>query len=138
MSTDTKDKILEAALKIFSRDGYVGTNLKDIAEAVGVVKSGVYRHYAGKEELWNAVLDEMECYYAERFGSPENMPPTPKSCEELITMTMRMLDFTLHDKKVILTRRLLLKEQFRDERARRLATLHFLNGTKEMYTKIFY
>ncbi len=52
-------------------------------------------------------------------------------------MTMRMLDFTLHDKRVILTRRLLLKEQFRDERARQFATLHFLNGTKEIYKKVF-
>ena len=48
-----------------------------------------------------------------------------------------MLDFTLHDKRVIPTRRLLLKEQFRDERARHFAALHFLNGTKEIYTKIF-
>ncbi len=39
--------------------------------------------------------------------------------------------------KVILTRRLLLMEQFRNERARHFATLHFLSGTKEIYTKIF-
>ena len=52
-------------------------------------------------------------------------------------MTMRMLDFTMHDKKVILTRRLLLTEQFRDERARHFAALHFLTGTKDIYKKIF-
>ena len=51
-------------------------------------------------------------------------------------MTMRMLDFTMHDKRVILTRQLLLKEQFRDARARQLATLHFLTGTKEIYKRI--
>ena len=65
------------------------------------------------------------------------MPPVPKSCEELQAMTMRMLDFTMHDRRVILTRQLLLKEQFRDERARQFATLHFLTGTKEIFTKIF-
>ena len=52
-------------------------------------------------------------------------------------MTMRMLDFTMHDKRVILTRRLLLTEQFRDERARHFATLHFLTGTKDIYAGIF-
>ena len=99
--------------------------------------SALYRHYESKEDIWNAVLDQMEAYYISRFGSPEKMPPAPKSCEELQAMTMRMLDFTMHDKRVILTRRLLLTEQFRNEKARHFATLHFLSGTKEIYTKIF-
>ena len=137
MESTTKEKILDAALISFAENGYKGTNLRDLAAGLELSKSALYRHYASKEDIWNAVFDQMEAYYVSRFGSPEKMPPTPKSCEELITMTMRMLDFTLHDKRVILTRRLLLKEQFRDERARQFATLHFLNGTKEIYKKVF-
>lgn len=137
MEISTKEKILDAALVSFAENGYKGTNLRDLAADMGLSKSALYRHYESKEDIWNAVFDRMEAYYVSRFGSPEKMPPTPKSCDELFTMTMSMLDFTLHDKKVILTRRLLLKEQFRDERARHFATLHFLNGTKEIYTKIF-
>ena len=137
MSNDTKDRILEAALEIFSRDGYAGANLKDIAEAVGVVKSGFYRHYASKEELWNAVLDEMERYYAERFGSSDNMPAIPQSTDELKTLTLRMLDFTMHDKKIIMTRKILLTEQFRDARVRALATKHFGTAMEVLFTKIF-
>ena len=137
MSNDTKDRILEAALKIFSRDGYAGANLKDIAEAVGVVKSGFYRHYAGKEELWNAVLDEMERYYAERFGSPDNLPAIPKSTDELEALTQRMLDFTMHDEKIIMTRKILLTEQFRDARVCALATKHFGTGLEALFAKIF-
>ena len=137
MSNDTKDRILESALEIFSRDGYAGANLKDIAEAVGVVKSGFYRHYASKEELWNAVLDEMELYYAERFGSSGNMPAIPQSTDELKTLTLRMLDFTMHDKKIIMTRKILLTEQFRDARVRALATKHFGTAMEVLFTKIF-
>ena len=137
MSSDTKDRILEAALKIFSRDGYAGANLKDIAEAVGVVKSGFYRHYASKEELWNAVLDEMERYYAEQFGSSDNMPAIPKSTDELKVLTLRMLDFTMHDEKIIMTREILLTEQFHDARVRALATKHFGAGLETLFTKIF-
>lgn len=137
MESTTKEKILDAALVSFAENGYKGTNLRDLAAGLELSKSALYRHYASKEDIWNAVFDQMEAYYVSRFGSPEKMPPTPKSCAELIAMTMRMLDFTLHDKRVILTRRLLLKEQFRDERARQFATLHFLNGTKEIYKKIF-
>ena len=137
MSNDTKERILEAALEIFSRDGYAGANLKDIAGAVGVVKSGFYRHYASKEELWDAVLNEMERYYAERFGSSENLPAIPQSMDELKTLTLRMLDFTMHDEKIIMTRKILLTEQFRDARVRGLATKHFGAGLEALFTKIF-
>ena len=137
MSNDTKERILKAALEIFSRDGYAGANLKDIAEAVGVVKSGFYRHYASKEELWNAVLDEMERYYAERFGSSDNMPAIPQSTDELKVLTQQMLDFTMHDEKIIMTRKILLTEQFRDARVCTLATKHFGTGLEALFTKIF-
>ena len=137
MSNDTKERILKAALEIFSRDGYAGANLKDIAAAVGVVKSGFYRHYTSKEELWNALLDEMERYYSERFGSSENPPEIPKSTDELKMLTQHMLDFTIHDEKVIMTRKILLTEQFRNERVRALATKHFGTGLEALFTKIF-
>ena len=137
MENTTKEKILDAALVSFAENGYKGTNLRDLAAALGLSKSALYRHYESKEDIWNAVIDRMEEYYVSRFGSPEKLPPVPKSCDELFAMTLGMLDFTMHDEKVILTRRLLLTEQFRDERARHFATLHFLNGTKDIYAKIF-
>ena len=137
MENTTREKILDAALVSFAENGYRGTNLRDLAAGLGLSKSALYRHYESKEDIWNAVLDRMEAYYVARFGSPEKTPPVPESCEELFAMTMGMLDFTMHDKRVILTRQILLTEQFRDERARRLATLHFLTGTKDMYAKLF-
>ena len=137
MENTTKEKILDAALVSFAENGYKGTNLRDLAAGMGLSKSALYKHYASKEDIWNAVLDRMETYYIARFGSPEKLPPAPKSCDELFAMTMRMLDFTMHDKNVILTRRLLLTEQFHDERVRRFATLHFLTSTKDIYKKVF-
>ncbi len=137
MENTTKEKILDAALVSFAENGYKGTNLRELAAGLGLSKSALYRHYASKEDIWNAVFERMEAYYTARFGSPDELPPVPDSCGELAVMTMRMLDFTLHDKRVILTRRLLLTEQFRNERARQFATRHFLNGTKDIYRKIF-
>ena len=137
MSNDTKDRILKAALEIFSHDGYAGANLKDIAGAVGVVKSGLYRHYVSKEELWEAVLDEMERYYADRFGSSESLPAIPQSTDELKALTLRMLDFTMYDEKIIMTRKILLTEQFRDARVGTLATEHFGAGLEVLFTKLF-
>ena len=137
MENTTKERILDGALVSFAANGYKGTNLRDLAAELGLSKSALYKHFDSKEAIWDALLNRMEAYYSERFGSPEHLPPMPGSCQEFLAMTMHLLDFTMHDPKVILTRRLLLIEQFHDERARQFATLHFLTGTKEIYTKIF-
>lgn len=137
MAKDTKDRILEAALEIFARDGYAGTNIKEIAEAVGIVKSALYRHFESKEEIWIAVQNMMVDYYNEHFGSPEKLPLSPKNTDELWKMTFRMINFTLHDRKVVMMRRILLTEQFRDERIRKLASTYFVYDTEEIFTKVF-
>ena len=137
MANNTKERILEAALLMFSQNGYAGTNIRELSASLGLVKSGVYKHYESKEAIWNALLDEMIAYYAEHFGSPEHLPPVPDSPEGLVTMTMQMVNFTVHDEKIVMTRKVLTLEQFRDGRARDLATKHFLTGLTEMFTHVF-
>ncbi|MBQ6570196.1 MAG: TetR/AcrR family transcriptional regulator [Clostridia bacterium] len=122
---------------MFSQNGYAGTNIRELTASLGIVKSGLYKHFKSKEEIWDSLLDEMIAYYDERFGSFEHLPPVPDSLEDLVAMTMKMVDFTIHDEKVIKTRKLLTIEQFRDERARELATKHFLTGLTDMFTPIF-
>ena len=137
MAKDTKEKILAAALDLFSQKGYEGTNIRELAASLGLVKSGIYKHYESKEEIWNALLDKMIAYYGERFGSAEHLPPVPDSPKGLLDMTMRMVDITVHDEMIIKTRKLLSIEQFRDDRARMLATKHFLTGLADMFTPVF-
>ena len=137
MANDTKDRILEAALEMFSQNGYAGTNIRELSASLGLVKSGVYKHYESKEAIWNALLDQMIAYYGERFGSPDHLPPVPDSPEALIRLTMHMVDITVHDEKIIMTRKVLTLEQYRDVRARELATKHFLTGLTEIFTRIF-
>ena len=137
MAKDTKEKILLAALDMFSQKGYEGTNIRELSASLGLVKSGIYKHYESKEAIWNALLDRMIAYYGERFGSAEHLPPVPDSLEDFVSMTMRMVHLTIHDEQIVKTRKVLTLEQYRDERARDLATKHFLTGLTEMFTHIF-
>ena len=137
MANDTKERILAAALEMFSKNGYAGTNIRELSASLGLVKSGVYKHYESKEAIWNALLDEMIAYYADHFGSAEHLPPVPDSLEEFVQMTMQMVNITVHDEKIVMTRKLLTIEQFRDGRARELATRHFLTGLTDMFTHVF-
>ena len=137
MAKDTRSRLLEAALTMFAQHGYAGTNIRELSASLGLGKSSLYRHFESKDEIWNAMLDEMERYYALHFGSPENLPAVPRSAEELKALTLGMLRFTIYDEKITMTRKILLTEQFRDERVRGIATAHFNVGLEEMFTEIF-
>ena len=137
MAKVTKERILSAALEMFSQKGYEGTNIRELSASLGLVKSCIYKHFESKEDIWNALLDRMIAYYGERFGSPEHLPPVPDSVEEFITMAIQMANLTIHDEQIVKTRKVLTLEQFRDDRARDLATKHFLTGLTEMFTYIF-
>ncbi len=137
MAKGTKERILTAALEMFSRNGYAGTNIRELTASLGLVKSSMYRHFESKEEIWNALLDEMTVYYEDRFGSPEHLPPVPDTIEDLVSVTKHMAEITIRDEKIVMTRKLLTIEQFRDDRARDLATKHFLTGLTDMFTHIF-
>ncbi|MBO4220793.1 MAG: helix-turn-helix transcriptional regulator, partial [Clostridia bacterium] len=54
MANDTKERILAAALEMFSKNGYAGTNIRELTASLGLVKSGVYKHFESKEAIWNA------------------------------------------------------------------------------------
>lgn len=137
MEHTTKDRILNESLVMFAEHGYKGANLRDLAARLDLSKSALYKHYDSKEAIWNALLDKMEAYYALRFGSMDNLPETPDSWDAFVQMAMGMIRFTVHDPQIILTRKLLTTEQFHDARVCKLATKHFLEGTANIYAKVF-
>ena len=55
-----KDKILEAALSLFSENGYNGTSVEEIAAGVGIKAPSLYKHFNGEEDILNALIDAAE------------------------------------------------------------------------------
>jgi AcrR family transcriptional regulator len=51
-------EIVEAALKVFARDGFAGTRLEDVAAEVGISKGTIYLYFDNKEELFKACVRE--------------------------------------------------------------------------------
>lgn len=54
----TRERILDAALLAFSRKGYHGTRLDDIVEVSETSKGAIYFHFANKERLFLALVDQ--------------------------------------------------------------------------------
>lgn len=57
-SEQSRRHVLDAALQLFSKQGYRGTNVREIAEAAGVSTGNVYHHFEDKEAIFRTLLDE--------------------------------------------------------------------------------
>lgn len=55
----TRQRIIDEALTLFSRRGYNGTSVKNIADAVGIKDSSIYKHFRSKREIIDAIADQM-------------------------------------------------------------------------------
>ncbi|MGN0194427.1 MAG: TetR/AcrR family transcriptional regulator [Pseudoramibacter sp.] len=74
MTVDTKERILETALALFAKKGYLGTSMNDIAGQLGLTKAALYKHYASKQEILDRIVEwmkEMDDARAVAFGMPE-------------------------------------------------------------------
>lgn len=132
----TKEKILDAALTLFAENGYDGTSVEQIANIVGIKAPSLYKHYKGKGDILNALIDAAEARYEGMFGSEKHIGKIPDSCEEFINVTMGRIAFTMRDPIIRKTRMLLVQEQFRNERISEVTTMHQLDGIQRMFAKI--
>ena len=63
--TNTKTIILEKALELFSTKVYDATTVREIAHAVGITQSSLYKHYKSKEDIFISIFNEMKTRYDE-------------------------------------------------------------------------
>ena len=131
----TKQKILDVALTLFAKYGYDGTSMEQIGELVGIKAPSLYKHYKGKEDILNALLDMAESHYEENFGSADNVK-IPDSVDEFIESALKSASFTISDPLIRKMRIFLVKEQFRNKRLAQITNKHQIDGLKKMYTRI--
>jgi len=63
----TKNKIIQAALELFVRQGYHGTSINDITQKVRVTKAAFYSHFDSKGQLLLRIISEYESQYIDRL-----------------------------------------------------------------------
>ena len=126
----TKQEILDAALELFSVQGYEATSISQLAEAVGIRKASLYSHFENKqailEALIQATIEEYEkhsIFANADWDDPaftkdkENM--TPEIAVELLRGQVR---YILHDPQISRARKMLTIEQFRNPQMAALQT----------------
>jgi AcrR family transcriptional regulator len=91
----TKEKILDAALTLFAENGYDGTSVEQIANIVGIKAPSLYKHYKGKEDILNALIDsallaaELTAPAVLQIARSDRQPQCEKECMEYIEKHLR-------------------------------------------------
>lgn len=108
---DTKEKIMQEALKLFSVNGFDAVSIRTIADAVGIGNSALYKHFTSKQEILQAIVDYSKSYFLK--VSCEQMSGK-KDVDELKESCLKMFKFQTQDEWIVMFRRLLMIEQFKN------------------------
>ncbi len=66
-SKETENKIIQAALELFVRNGYHGTSITQITEKVNLTKGALYSHFRSKGELLLKIIGEFDSQYIDKL-----------------------------------------------------------------------
>ncbi len=67
-ATETHDRLLQAAIEVFSVEGYVGATTREIARVAEVSEVTLFRHFRSKEQLLSAVAQHITAQRTEAFN----------------------------------------------------------------------
>lgn len=118
MSKETKEIIMDTALKIFAEEGYVGAKTRVIAESSGFSEMTLFRKFKSKENLFNAILAEQKKYLLEEasilFGVNEIENPV-ESFKLLIQHVYKLMEENFLFISLYINERRRLSESILDE-----------------------
>lgn len=131
---DTKQRILDEALTLFSEKGYANVFVGDIAERVGIKAPSLYKHYKNKRAIFDAIIDEMNGRFAEQ-AKALNISGTDAGADSVIYQHMS------EDNLLVLGRQLFLYYLHDDynKRFRKMLTIEQFNNKElaDIYTKLY-
>ena len=137
MSGNTKEDILLTALHLFAQNGYEAVSVSDIAGALGMTKSALYKHYRCKRDLFDSILARMERLDAERAQACALPPGTLAEMEDayrraslaqIFAFARAQFSYWTQEAFPAAFRRMLTLEQYRSEEMRRLYQQYLVLG----------
>lgn len=143
---DTKERILDEALTLFSVRGYDAVSVGEIAEAVGVKAPSLYNHFAGKQAIFDAILQKASAKYERETAAQsvhiENADADTAlfaaiDAEGLADKVCALFRGVLHDETLGRFRRMLTIEQFRTPELSALYTSRFVDRMTGYHRDLF-
>lgn len=119
----TKQRIMYAALDLFSKYGYEATSVNQIASTIGIKAPSIYKHFPGKQAIVDAIRNEMQRRYEKHsvffqvnWADEEDVRRRFKNANEesMVNDILNQLAYSIGDPYISKFRKLITIEQFRD------------------------
>lgn len=145
-NTPTKDRILQAALALFSRHGFDAVSVDQIAAEVGIKAPSLYKHFKGKRDIFDAIFAEMQRRYDEQAARQRlHMADAGADAarfaaidaDGLARELLALVTYSLRDPYVAQFRRLLTIEQFRAPRLAEMYTERYVERLVGYHQRLF-
>ncbi|HKS99728.1 MAG TPA: TetR/AcrR family transcriptional regulator [Rugosimonospora sp.] len=82
---DTRRRLVDVALQLFTRHSFAGTSLQMIADEMGITKAAVYHHFHTREELLTAVVEPLRVQLVGIIETAETLRTPHARAEHLLT-----------------------------------------------------
>ena len=115
-AVQTRERILDIALELFTEQGYEKTSLRDIAERLGTTKAALYYHFERKEDILLELHLRLHVFGRELLAELEQLPDDQARLEAWPQMLGRFIE------QVAANRQLIVMHQ------RNSTALHTLEG----------
>ncbi|MEV4177374.1 helix-turn-helix domain-containing protein [Nonomuraea sp. NPDC049709] len=96
MREDTRTRIQEIALRLFTEQGYEATSLREIAEELGVTKAALYYHFKTKDDIVASLVEMRLAALEELLAWVRSRPRTPEMRRELVERYAASIRATRH------------------------------------------
>ena len=135
----TKERIELEALNLFSIHGYHGVSIRDIAGKVGIKESSIYKHFKGKEEIFDTIRDHYMLKSEAIFGEVTKNPSvyTGIKKEVLIQLVKTVFLTFMQDEYIEKCRKLFMISAPGNEAVGKLYAGHFITASIQFNTQVF-
>ena len=143
---DTKQKILDKALELFSAQGYDSVSVGQIAKAVGIKAPSLYNHFPSKQAIFDAIVASTAAQYEADTdqinihvqNAAQDIPAfTEITADALFEKVRQIFEYSLHDNTISRFRRMMTLEQFRSPELAALYSRRYVERVLAYHAGIF-
>lgn len=138
MKTQTKDKIFDTALDLFSKKGYDSVSVRTIASEVGIKESSIYNHYSSKKDILMSILNYFEEYFK---GNPLDDESIRKlleeNPEEFYHQGSEMFKQQIFEEKILKIMKLIFVQMYQIDEVKEFFLQEILGGSTDFWSDVF-
>lgn len=143
---DTKQKILDKALELFSAQDYDSVSVGQIAKAVGIKAPSLYNHFPSKQAIFDAIVASTAAQYEADTdqinihvqNAAQDIPAfTEITADALFEKVRQIFEYSLHDNTISRFRRMMTLEQFRSPELAALYSRRYVERVLAYHAGIF-